>query len=151
MKRTILYIALFFITAGVFAQPNNKRIKAMKIAYITERLELTETEAEKFWPIYNAFENKLSELKHGELRTIRMELRKNYDNLSEKRAQELLDRFVEIENTLYDEKVKYVDKLKKVLPAKKIILLKAIEDEFNKMLMEQLKKRRMERQKRNKP
>jgi len=35
---------------------NNDRVKAYKIAYITDQLSLTEKEAQKFWPIYNAHE-----------------------------------------------------------------------------------------------
>ena len=34
-------------------------MKALKTAHITDQLDLTSAEAEKFWPIYNEFDAKL--------------------------------------------------------------------------------------------
>ena len=44
-----------------------EKFRSMKIAYFTEELEFTSQEAEKFWPIYNEYEKKKSDL-HGERR-----------------------------------------------------------------------------------
>ena len=35
---------------------NKEKLKAHKIAFITDRLQLTPAEAEKFWPVYNEHE-----------------------------------------------------------------------------------------------
>ena len=57
MKRLLL-ILILTLSFNSFAQEKDRheRIKALKIAFITERLQFTEIEAQKFWPIYNAFE-----------------------------------------------------------------------------------------------
>ena len=52
------YIILFFtfISLASFAQKKDKKfekLKALKTGYISNELNLTSNEAEKFWPIYN--------------------------------------------------------------------------------------------------
>ena len=58
MKRLIPILVLLIGLSG-YAQRDgrmNERIKAQKVAFITEKLSLTAEEAQQFWPIYNAFE-----------------------------------------------------------------------------------------------
>ena len=40
------------------AQPGKRmeRIHAIKVAYLTDKLQLTSEQSEKFWPIYNRYE-----------------------------------------------------------------------------------------------
>ena len=66
MKKTLVIIALIF-SVTLFAQrPGKEKIKAFKTAFITEKLDLSQTEAQKFWPIYNEFEKKLENLRQRE-------------------------------------------------------------------------------------
>ena len=44
-------------------QEKKEQIKALKVAFITTELNLTPEEAAKFWPIFNAFEDKQKEIK----------------------------------------------------------------------------------------
>ena len=54
MKRFILYS--FFILSGFSIQAQNgNRLEALKIAYITKKMDLSPEEAQKFWPIYNKY------------------------------------------------------------------------------------------------
>jgi hypothetical protein len=68
MKQLILILTLFF---GSFsfakAQNDNKenrteKVQALKIAFITQKLELTSAEAQKFWPVYNRYETDLRQV-----------------------------------------------------------------------------------------
>ena len=151
MKRTILYITIFLISVSGFAQPKQGKIRALKIAFITEKLNLTETEAEIFWPIYNTYDKNTSKIKHEDINKIRQEIRQNMGALSDDKANELLDRFIEAENNIYNEKNKLATKLRKVISAQKIILLKVVEEEFNKRLLERMKNMRQKRMNKNKP
>ena len=65
MKRTVISLfALLFLPALLLAQnPNRERIEAYRIAFFTQRLKLTPSEAEKFWPVYREFSLKRQELK----------------------------------------------------------------------------------------
>ena len=61
MKRGVFILAamLIFSTAIVSAQnPNRERLESYKIAFFTQRLNLTPAEAEKFWPLYNQYQEK---------------------------------------------------------------------------------------------
>ncbi len=137
-KITILsiFILLFQIS---FGQQNKKdRIKALKTAYITEKLNLSANEAEKFWPIYNAYSN--------ENRTLKRQLfgnkRKNdFQNLTEKQADEKLREIMKIENKLHQNKVNLISNLKKIISSKKILLLIRAEKSFNRKLLQQLKQK----------
>ncbi len=57
MKNILLILVVFvFTTTTVEAQKmNRERIKLLKISYITDAINLTPTEAEKFWPVYNLY------------------------------------------------------------------------------------------------
>ena len=73
MKPLKIIIVLLLLTSfNFYAQGDNmkekrEQIKTMKIAFLTTELDLSSTEAEKFWPIYNTFEEKEFELKHLKL------------------------------------------------------------------------------------
>ena len=65
MKTQILLFFLLSVLA-VNAQPKDKireRIKAQRVAFITDRLSLTPDEAQKFWPIYNQFTDEFEGVK----------------------------------------------------------------------------------------
>lgn len=143
MTKRILYILLFFVSFNAFAQGrHSEKIKAMKVGFITEKLNLTETEAQKFWPIYNAYDEKVTKLKHEDSRKLRSELRNDFDSMTEARASEIVEEFISIEKQISEERQLLVEKLKGVIPAKKIILLIKAEDDFKEMLWKKLKERR---------
>ena len=55
-----------------FAQKHDKeKIKALKVAHITEQLDLTAKEAQAFWPVYNANEEAHYKLRDNKVKTIR--------------------------------------------------------------------------------
>lgn len=151
MKRLIPILVLL-ISMSAFGQRDGKmseRIKTQKIAFITEKLDLSVDEAAKFWPVYNEFEAKKSKIRSKDLRSIKMQMRQNPD-MSEKEADELLDKLMKAENDMHTAKLKLIKDLKKILPSDKIIKLRAAEDEFNKKLLEKLKEYREKRRDKHK-
>lgn len=121
---------------------NRERIKALKVSFITEELDLSEKEAQQFWPVYNKFEKETGNIKFNELRAIRREIRTNLDTMSNEEATELIKKFNKIENNLHQLRADFFKKLLKIIPAKKIIQLKIAEDDFRKKMFEEFKKRR---------
>ena len=140
MKLLIIALLVSFSLNG-FAQDNDKRerIKALKVAYLTERLELSKIEAQQFWPIYNAFE-----AKEQQLRKEKYSQRKDTDieSLSEQEAKEMIEEMMSNENKKHQLREKFVRDLQSILPSKKVIKLKLAEDQFNKKMFEEYKKRR---------
>ncbi len=127
-----------------------EKIKAQKIAFITDQLELTSEEAQAFWPVFNSYESNVEAIKNGELRSIRQSLRQGAE-LSDKEANQLLNRLVAAENNLHQLRVDLVSDLKAVLPPQKILRLKAVDDEFNRKLLERLREMRQKRSGGNRP
>ena len=143
MKKIIITFLFASLTLTAFSQGKERkeRIKALKVAHITEKLDLTEKEAQQFWPIYNAYDEKMGTLKHEKVRKIRQEIKRNYDTLTDEKAQELLNRLAEAENSIHNERATLATKLKTIISPKKILLLKVAEEEFNRKLFEQIRRR----------
>lgn len=142
MKRLIIPFILMLFCTSITAQKGkmHERIKAQKVAYITEQLNLTSDEAEKFWPIYNAFDEKMHEYRRKEMRELRERMRN--ENISESEAIKLIDDYLTLEGKEHKAEVQMFKDLRKILPAKKIVKLKTAEDSFNRILMDRLKQRR---------
>ncbi|WP_163408164.1 sensor of ECF-type sigma factor [Flavobacterium ajazii] len=145
--KIILPILLFLVSFSFYAQNDKvdekrEKIKAFKVSFLTTELELTQAEAEKFWPIYNAFDDKQYELRHEKMKTYLRKLNdENVNSLSEKEAATLLSQIESTDKELYFLKEKYMSNLRKVLSAKKILKLKKSEDDFNRKLLKQYKEK----------
>jgi hypothetical protein len=151
MSKKLITILVLFISFSAFAQRGGEmgeRIKAQKIAFITEKLSLTPEEAQHFWPIYNACEAKIDAIRSEDLKPLKIEMHKG-DDVSDKRADELLEKLIKAESDIHEAKQQLLKDLKKVISSKKIIRLKGAEDEFNRKLLERLRDMRERRSKRN--
>ncbi len=123
-KYLLLLIAIFGSLSFVFAQNANgqrsEKIRALKDAFITQKLQLTPAEAEKFWPVYNQYDN--------EIRQLRVNNR-NGDVL-------------ENEQRLLDTRKKYKPSFEKILGPQRLNDLYNAEREFRNVLIKRLKEQR---------
>ena len=143
MKKIILILILFITFNTVQSQNRRDKIKEFKIAFITERLNLSTEEAQKFWPIYNAHEEKVESYRRKDLKEVREAMRDG--NLSESEAQQILDKFMDVQDKLHQANKQLVQDLQNVIPPQKIIALKAAEEGFKKVLVDKLRERRERR------
>ena len=139
-----LYVVILVLaTSFTFAQGNQEKrekIKALKVAFLTEKLALSSEEAQKFWPIYNAFEEKQFEIRYKKLKGLGNQLKdNNEEKISDKEALQLIAQFESYEDELHGLKKKFSKDLLTVLSPKKVILLKKYEDEFNRKLLRQMR------------
>ncbi len=140
----ILTVLLLLVSLNIQAQEAKKeKIKALKTAFFTTELSLTTVEAEKFWPVYNTFDDNQFELRFRKMRAIKAKL-ESPETLSEKEAQSLLSQMESTEDDLYESRKKLIQQLKTILPASKIIKLKKAEDDFNRTLLKQYRGKRGE-------
>ena len=135
MKK-LLIIALLATTTGLFAQRGDK-VKAYKTAHITEALSLTSSEAEQFWPVYNAHEEAIRDLRKSERQMMRR-LEENRDDMTAKEADELLARSIDVRQQLFNEHQALLTDLKPILSSKKILLLQKAEEDFKRMLLRRM-------------
>lgn len=138
MKKYLLIIVMMLSVAGVSVaqddgggKPNGGRLEALKIAYLTKKLNLSTEEAQKFWPIYNQYMD--------EIRKTRMDARQN-------KAAEL-----NTEEKLLDIRKKYNGEFNKALSSEKVNQFFKAEKEFGTVLQKELMERRMQRMENRKP
>lgn len=138
MKTKILStLGILFLAIGMVSAQDQKeskedkaeKRKAEKIAFITTKLELTPDEAEKFWPIYNEFENKMMEL-HKERKQNKP--KKKVSEMTDQELEELMQSHFSFEQKELDLKKEYHEKFKAVLPIKKVAQLYHLEMEFRR-------------------
>lgn len=138
-------ILILFLLATTFIYGQNRpirdKIKTLKVAFITERLGLTSEEAQVFWPIYNEHEDKIEAIKRKERREIRAKL-VNFDELSEKQADALLNDLIALENEKHQLNVDFMEKMSKAITSKKTFLLIKAEEDFKKRLLKEMRDRR---------
>ena len=148
--KNLFLILISFLSATTFSQKKMKekqdQIKAIKVAFITNELNLTSDEAAKFWPIYNTFEDKQLEVRKTKLKgSLHRMNDEKLDNISEKEATALLSQMESAEEDLFQLKKKFNSDIRSILPAAKILKLKKSEDKFNRKLLQQFKEKRNKR------
>ena len=148
----ILPLLIAFVSLNVIAQDGpiirkkKEQIKALKVAFITNELKLTSDEATKFWPLFNAFEEKQQEIKMQKLKGYLKRVDDgSFDNLSEKEATTMLAQMESTEDELYQLKKKFISNLKGIISPIKILKLKKAEENFNRKLLQQYRDRKLDK------
>jgi len=139
-KIYITILMMLFLVISIKAQGRNEsreKIKSLKIAYLTEQLNLTTNEAEKFWPIYNSFDQEQQELRIKQRSEIHKVLKERgeIDVMDEKEAEKLIMSKLAIDKLLFESQKEFIQKIKKIISYKKIIKLQIAEMEFGRKLM----------------
>ncbi|MDT0556802.1 sensor of ECF-type sigma factor [Patiriisocius hiemis] len=143
MKNFILLL-LLICSASIVAQGGDRdeKIKAFKTAYFTEALSLTTAEAEKFWPIYNKYDDSMDALRSKERAEVWSYFKRGLDEVSEEKANTLIDKIVFYDSEELKYKQQLYQDLKKVISSRKILKLRKAEHDFKRRLLEEYKKRR---------
>ena len=148
MKKIIIFISICLLCAlSTIAQTREEsrdKIKALKIAYITEQLSLTTQEAQKFWPIYNLYDKEQYELRINYKSALRQSIKslEEIDILNEADAKKLIALKLLTDKQLYESQKAFIHKMDGVLSAMKIIKLQISEMEFARKLMRKYRKKR---------
>ena len=141
-----LMIMLFLATLGMNAQDRKfEEIKAHKIAFITEKVNLTSTQAQKFWPIYNKHEQQMMALRKTQLESLKTLKDENMDELSDKKAKEVLVKYTEIRGELTKKMEQLISLLEGVITPQQTIKLLMAEEGFKKRLLKRFRGRNQNR------
>lgn len=142
MKKHLFILFVFFGIGHFQAQSKDKdaekeRIKALKTAFITQEMDLSNQKAKKFWPIYDQYEADRRDLFHREHIDF-----SNLGCMTEEEAEAQLQEFVQVEKEEYLLKKKLFADLKQIFTAKEIIKLQKLEDEFHMKLIREYREKR---------
>lgn len=118
-----------------------ERIRSLKIAFITERVDLTSKEAQQFWPIYNTYDEAMEKIRRKE-RDLLRDMKGNFDIMTEGEGKQALDNLISQEQKKISAKQVLISELKDVISSKKILTLLKAEEDFKRNLIEQLRNRR---------
>ena len=134
----LLLFSATFYAQGESMSEKREQIKTLKVVFFTTELSLTNSQAEKFWPIYNAFDSKQFELRHQKMRAFMKRMNDgSLDKISEKEANAFLVQIQDTEEELFLLRKKFTSNLRGILPASKIIKLKKAEEDFNRKLLQE--------------
>lgn len=141
-----LLIAILTFQVAFSQNPRTERIKSLKIAFLTEKLELTTEEAKGFWPVYNTYEEEHQKLRRERNGLVFAGIKNGpLSQITDAEAQEALNEYLKLEQEKVDLDRKLFSSLKGVIPPSKIAYLKVMEEEFNRRLLEQLRASRKQR------
>ncbi len=119
-----------------------KEIKAQKTAYLTTKLDLTSEEAQRFWPIYNEFDEAREKLRR-ELRELHKSVRDS--ELTDAKAREVIGKSMDVRGRELDLERSYSDRFIKSIGAVKTVQLVKAEHDFQREVLRRFKERMEER------
>ncbi|MFV8336288.1 sensor of ECF-type sigma factor [Flavobacterium sp. RSP29] len=142
----LLFVSFNFYAQGESMKEKKEQIKALKAAFFTTELDLTTNEAERFWPIYNTFDDKQFELRHQKMKTYMRRMNDgSLDKITEKEANIFLAQIEDTEEELFLLRKKFMQNVRTILPAVKIVKLKKAEEDFNRKLLQQYRNKGQKR------
>ena len=149
--RTLVLMIFLGLTQSGFAQEKHdeqktkERIEAYRAQFITEELELTPEEAQKFWPVYNEYRKKVDAI---QLERIKKHARPHgnpraeLEGMSDEEVYKEVEGEMKMQQELLDLRKEYFKRFDEVLPIKKVAMLYHAEGEFQRRLIRRLGERR---------
>jgi hypothetical protein len=144
MKKILLFALIFNASSGVaMAQVDpdrrDERLAQFRAEVFSRVLRLSSEEAQGFWPLYNEFLDRRDQLQQ-EFKQIKQE-----DQMSDAEVEEHIKRYFERKQRDLDLEKELNQKLRKVLPLRKIAKIPFAEREFREALIKKLQENRQKR------
>jgi hypothetical protein len=117
MKYTIILFILFISASNAqdkYFEMVRADFKADKVNYITAAMNLSDSESTKFWPIYREYDLKRSKI-GDEMYMLIKDYSQNYDNIDNKKAEEIMNKLFDLKEKNLDLKKEYFKKISKAL------------------------------------
>lgn len=132
LTATVLFLLIGWTTASAQNQKDRfQQIKAHKVAYLTEKMDLSVSEAEKFWPLYNEYEKSQQ--------NIRSETRDQVKNPTNEEARSILFSSLEKDEKNIRLKREFYEAAAQVVSYQKLYLMEQGEREFRIKILERYK------------
>lgn len=145
MRKLAIYVLMFLLALPAMAQKGDKsdydkeKLESAKVAFITQRLDLSPEQAEKFWPVYHQHNKQ------------KRSLMKEIDGLAEKgegmtneEATGLMERKFEIQQEILDLEKEFLKKIVKVISPVQAIKLDDVNKDFARHIYRMQKRNKNE-------
>lgn len=134
----IFYFTWFLcLSTAIFSQGDKDKVEALRVNFISKKLELSTNESEKFWPVYNEYNDKVKAVR----KNLRQSFRKAPENLTEKEAEELIQLDLKSKQAEVDLHKTYSEKIKGIIGVKKLVKLRNAEEEFKREIINSIKEK----------
>jgi hypothetical protein len=107
-----------------------EKIKTDKKLFIAQNMNLTESEAKVFWPVYENYQKDLGTLVDKTVKLID-NYATNYQTMTEEAAKELINGYLTIEGERVMLMKSFLPKFRKVLPEKKVARYYQLENKID--------------------
>jgi len=143
-------LAITFIGIADFASAQDKpadnmeivkeKIKSDKKLLVATNMQLSESEAKAFWPVYESYQAELGKLRDREIKLIE-KFAASYETMSDDVAKKLLDDSLSIDSDHQKLRQSYLAKFRGMLPDSKVARYYQIESKIDAVLEYELAKR----------
>lgn len=144
MKKILIIISTCVFTFNIYAQTDNDYLeiardvlKTEKKAAIAEVMQLSESESQPFWTLYNEYQGKLYIVQNKRIAIIN-DFAENYENLTDEKADELWLNTMKYKQEILKLKKTYYARFKKILPAGKAARFMHAENKIETLINAQL-------------
>jgi hypothetical protein len=111
-----------------------EKVRADKKLLVADNMQLTETEAKSFWPVYNRYQDELFLIRVRSAKLIG-DYRNACENMTNDTARKLLDEYMNIESLTLKLRKAYLPKFREVLPEVKVVRYYQIENKIQAALV----------------
>jgi len=133
-----LVVLLLSVQAGWAQKSNQDKIHAMKIGMITENLQLSSDQAEKFWPVYHAYEaERVAVIR--QMRKLQKQI--SHNEIAQSEVVKAEEQILNLKNQESDIIRSYRPKFLRVISSDQYASLLKTERQFHDMLVQRLKSR----------
>lgn len=157
MKNNFLQLGWCILLFGVFGnlqaqnkdhrkdhhKEHHKKVKAYRISFLTEELDLSTAEAEKFWPLFRRYDKAKDSLHKAYYQNHRW-LKDSLTYLTDASAMELIEQHCQKEHQLMKKKEEMAQAFTEVIGAKKTLKFLHLEHRFRQRLVEKMRKKKEE-------
>jgi hypothetical protein len=101
-------------------------VTADRKAIVVAAMQLTDTEAEDFWPLYREYRSAMDKISDERVKLV-LEYARLYPNIPEDQAKEMLNTYTSLEQKQVEKRNAYLKKFSKILPADKALRFAQVE------------------------
>ncbi|HYB75034.1 MAG TPA: hypothetical protein VED18_16800 [Candidatus Sulfotelmatobacter sp.] len=114
-----------------------EKIQADKKLLVATNMDLTEKEAQAFWPVYESYQKDLG-LLNGRTLVLIEDFAKDYEAMTDETAKKLLGEYLAIEGDRVKLRQSYLPRLRRALPEKKVARYLQIENKVEAIIRYEL-------------
>lgn len=136
MKNFLLLILLLFTALSTSQAQQHRRydperLEAARVAFITTRLDLTASQAQEFWPIFNEFTAHREAHFEEMSQLTRMEVE---SELTEEEAKQQIQTRFRLHRSFLEQEERFLTEAAAIIGYPKVIKLQSIQRDFTKLL-----------------